>query len=54
MSYFNEWKNYFLYGYNLLSLSYYIYKYNIVFYVVYLLIQRNYIEAFFIIYNLIK
>jgi hypothetical protein len=34
---------------------YFIYKYNIIFYVIYLLIiKRNYIEAFFIIYNLFK
>ena len=32
-----------------------IYRYNLVFYIIYiLLVKRNYIEAIFILYNLLK
>ena len=41
--------------YNMFTVSYYLYKYNLFFYIVYLLlIRRNYIEAIFIIYNLFR
>lgn len=41
--------------YNMFTVSYYLYKYNLFFYIIYLLlIKRNYIEAFFIIYNLFR
>ena len=44
-----DWYNY-VYGVS--NVSYFIYKYNLVFYVIYLLlIKRSYIEAFFIIYS---
>lgn len=41
--------------YNVFNVSYYIYKYNLFFYVIYLLlVKRSYLEAFFIIYNLFR
>jgi hypothetical protein len=37
------------------NISYMIYRYNLLFYVIYLLlIKRSYIEAFFIIYNFFR
>lgn len=46
---------YFNTAYNISNISYYIYKYNLFFYVIYLIIvKRSYLEAFFIIYNLFR
>ena len=37
------------------NISYMIYRYNLLFYVIYILVvKRNYIEAFFIIYNFFR
>ena len=55
MSYLNELNNYFNGENNIFSLFHYLYKYNLLFYVIYLLIvKRSYIEAFFIIYNFFR
>ncbi len=54
MSY-SDWSSYFNGMYNVFSVSYYLYKYNLLFYVIYLLlVKRSYLEAFFIIYNLFR
>ena len=54
MSY-SDWTSYFKGVYNIANISYYLYKYNLFFYVIYLLlVKRSYIEAFFIIYNLFR
>ncbi len=37
------------------NVSYMIYRYNLLFYIIYLiLVKRSYVEAFFIIYNLFR
>jgi hypothetical protein len=54
MSY-TELSSYFKGAYNIFNVSYYLYKYNLLFYVIYLLlVKRSYLEAFFIIYNLFR
>lgn len=41
--------------YNVFNTTYYIYKYNLFFYIIYLvLVKRSYIEVIFIIYNLFR
>lgn len=47
--------NFFKDVYNIFNITNYIYKYNLLFYIIYLiLVKRSYIEAFFIIYNLLR
>ena len=37
------------------NISYMIYRYNLLFYVIYILVvKKNYVEAFFIIYNFFR
>lgn len=41
--------------YQLTNIGLYLYRYNLVFYIIYiLLVKRNYIEVVFILYNLFK
>ncbi len=41
--------------YQITNIGLYIYRYNLIFYIIYiLLVKRNYIEAIFILYNLLK
>lgn len=55
MSYYTQICDYTRGIYSIASLSYYIYKYNLVFYLIYLLlIKRSYVEAFIIIYNVFR